>query len=280
MNNKVKQSPRNLKRLKKKQDTNHYKDKTKSNKVIQYYNYLLTITYDGSTFGGYAKQKFSNTIEGILNTTLDEYFGEHVKLVNASRTDAKVHAIDQKVMFKFYKKINPNKFINYMAENLPKSIEISSIQDIPNEFHARYDVVSKTYIYKIHTEKNIFLNNYSYFWNNEKINIQKVNDICSLFIGTKDFVGFASPKKDSKNTTRTIKFFDFKQIDDTNYMFVINADGFLYNMIRIIISSIIKWYENKVQIDEMENIICSLDPSLSANKLEPHGLYLYEINYK
>ncbi len=271
-------SPREKRRIKKKEDNLKLKNNSK-NKEVNYQNYLLTITYDGSNFGGYAKQKFANTIEETLFTNISEFLNEDIKLIEASRTDAKVHAIDQKVMFKSKTKFKEESFLKEI-NNKNNQIKILNIQKVNNDFHSRYDVLNKTYIYKVHTKENIFLNKYSYFINDENLDVDKINKICNLFIGTLDFKGFSSSKRDSQNTIRTINFFRFKKIDNNNFIFEINGDGFLYNMIRIIIPTVLKFYYENYSKEQMLSIITSLDRTKAEETISPCGLYLKKINYK
>ncbi len=271
-------SPREKRRLKKKENNLKLKNNS-NNKEVNYQNYLLTITYDGSNFGGYAKQKFANTVEETLFNSIFEFLNEDVKLIEASRTDAKVHAIDQKVMFKSKTKFKEESFLKEV-NNKNREIKVLDIKKVSNDFHSRYDVLNKTYIYKIHTNENIFLNKYSFFINDKNLDIDKINKICNLFTGTLDFSGFSSSKRDSKNTIRTINFFNFKKIDNNNFVFEINADGFLYNMIRIIIPTVLKFYYKNYSKYEMLSVINSLDRNKAEETISPCGLYLKKINYK
>ncbi len=271
-------SPREKRRIKKKEDNLKLKNNSK-NKEVNYQNYLLTITYDGSNFGGYAKQKFANTIEETLFTNISEFLNEDIKLIEASRTDAKVHAIDQKVMFKSKTKFKEESFLKEVNSRF-KDIEILEIKKVSNDFHSRYDVLNKTYIYKVHTKRNIFLNKYSYFIDDDNLNIDKINKICNLFLGTHDFIGFSSSKRDSKNTIRTINTFRFKKIDNNNFVFEINSDGFLYNMIRILIPTVLDCYYKELSKEQILNILNSLNRESAQETISPCGLYLKKINYK
>lgn len=279
-------SVRNEKRKKSLLVKKAIKEKKKTDVVATniYQNYLLTITYDGSTYGGYAKQKFSNTISETLDVALNKYLNTNVKTIESSRTDSKVHAIDQKVSFKCYKDINLDKFITQINELLPNTICVLSIEKVAPNFHPQYNVKNKTYIFKVNTEYNIFLNNYSYFWNTKKIltsdDISRINDICSLFTGTHDFIGFTSTKRDSLDTTRKINFFKFKKIDDTNFRFEINASGFLYNMIRILVPTILDLFVSNSTFKDVTELIESKDRSLASDTISGSGLYLSRINFK
>ncbi len=264
-------NPREKRRLKNKSKN------TLNSTPITYINYVLTISYDGSSFGGYAKQKFNNTIEENLQIVIDGFIGEHVKIVESSRTDAKVHACKQLVMFKSSMKINKDKFLKYCEENLNPNIEIENIEQKNQDFHVRYDVKSKTYIYKMHENKNVFLKKYSYYLNETKLNVSYINQICKLFEGTHDFKAFSNPKKDAKSTVRTINSFELRDLGSGRYKFIINADGFLYNMIRIIIGSIIYWNNNNTPITEVKQAIDSLEKTKAQTKISPVGLYLYDI---
>ncbi len=271
-------TPREKKRMKKKEVNSKLKLNNKSNN-INYQNYLLTITYDGSTFGGYAKQKFNNTIEEHLFDSIHSFLNEDIKLIESSRTDAKVHAIDQKVMFKSKTKFKEESFLKEVNSRL-RDVEILDIKKVSNDFHSRYDVLNKTYIYKVHTKKNIFLNKYSYFINDDNLDVDKINKICNLFLGTHDFIGFSSSKRDSKNTIRTINTFRFKKIDNDNFVFEINADGFLYNMIRILIPTVLDCYYKDLSKEQILDILNSLNREKAQETISPCGLYLNKINYK
>lgn len=274
-------TPREKKRLKKKEINNNLKKEISNNNSSKTYtNYLLTVMYDGSTFGGYAKQKFSNTIEEQLNLVIDNYFTEHIKLISASRTDAKVHALAQKIMFKTNQSFSQLKFLNYLNETLPKSIKIEKLQKVANDFHCRYAVVSKTYCYKINTTYDLFSQNYAYFWEVQTLDIARINSICALFIGTYDFNGFCNPKKDAKDTTRTIYDLMFIQEDTNHFYFKITGNGFLYNMIRILISAILYWYKHNTSLNEIKTFLLSGKKFELNSKMPPQGLYLWEINYE
>lgn len=281
-------SVRNEKRktsLIKKQTNRKFKQLKKKSTATQEFNFLLKVTYDGSTYGGYAKQKFSNTICFNIESALSKYFKKEIQTMEASRTDSKVHALDQNVSFKCNEKIDFPKFLKSINEMLPDSIFILSISEVPLTFHPQYACKNKTYRFKIHTKFNVFLHNYSYYWNaNSKstltdLDIEKINSICSLFLGEHDFIGFSSSKRDTANTFRNINSFSFVRSDNSNYYFEINADGFLYNMIRILIPTILDWFVNKNSKEEILTILNSKDRQLSAPTISGSGLYLQKINY-
>lgn len=277
-------NPRSLKRkknLEKKKEIRQAKVK----KLNHNYVYLMTLQYDGSEFIGYAKQKFSITIQQNIENTLQQLLDENTKTIEASRTDRGVHALDQKVMFKTNQKLNLSSFLKQINDLLPNAIKINNIELKDSHFHARYDVVSKSYIYKINTINYFFIRNYSYSFEYKITQdiIEKINFICELFIGKHDFISFSGAKSDTQNTIRTIYSFEFKpdeQYCKNHYFFKIEGDGFLYKMIRILIGSILYWIKEDYEIEKIKSIITNDDKKKFGETIFAGGLYLEKINYK
>lgn len=247
-------------------------------------NYLLQIAYDGSTYGGYAKQKFPNTISNQLEIALFKTLNETVKTQEASRTDSKVHAIDQKVAFKTTQKLESDKFLTKLNLNLPDSIYAASLLVVPYEFHPQYAAKNKTYRFKIHTKFDLFLTKYSYFWDQPQSltdeDIEKINTYCSVFIGEHDFSGFSSAKSDTSISVRTVNFFSFAKYNKNHLFFEINADGFLYNMIRILVPTILRAFDNNESIEQLQALLESQDRKQAASTIAGNGLYLHQVNFK
>ncbi len=258
-------------------------EKKKQQKVLKkdfetnYFVYELVLMYDGSRYGGYSKQKHRNTIQNNLEDALDKVLGFHVKTIEASRTDAKVHAKDQHVMFKIPSQLQMNSFKNELQQYLPADILISKIALKNSDFHVRYDVINKTYKYYMHFEKNIFIRNYSV--QIPKVNVKLMNKAAKHLLGTHDFQSFCSAKATSTTTIRTVNEASFA-FEEEQLVFSINADGFLYNMIRIIVATLLEVGTNKITIAEFLQILHSKDRSRAAQTAQPQGLFLEKIYYK
>ncbi len=241
------------------------------------YNYLITLMYDGYEFGGYAKQKHQNTIQNILESVLETVLKEHVKTIESSRTDAKVHALDQKVMFKYYQKLDLRKFVESLNNMLPKAIRVVDVTEISEEFHCRYDVVSKTYKYYIARTYNPFKRFYEYY-HYKKLDVKAMQKACKHIVGTHDFSAFCSAKATQEDKTRTVLSLDLVEDGDL-IILTIKGKGFLYNMVRIIVGTLLEVGEGRIAPHDLKEIISSLDRKKAGQTAPAHGLYLTEIKY-
>lgn len=268
------------KSLEKKQLHKHYKrlhQKDEEGATGGAYTYLMNVTYDGSEFGGYSKQSHKNSIENNLQDAFQQVFHKHVSITESSRTDAKVHAYCQKVMFKIQKEQDCEKLKNALNEVLKSSIEVTSIELKDQSFHCRYDVLNKTYMYKIARKYDIFKRNYQSYVDQD-LDIEKMKESTKYLIGTHDFSSFCSSKAQVTNKVRTINFINIDKEDDL-IIIKINGSGFLYNMVRIIVGTLIDIGAGKIEPTELKVILDSMDRSKSSETAPAQGLYLLEINY-
>ena len=241
------------------------------------FKYLITLAYDGSNYGGYAKQKHKNTIQNILEATLKKYFDQDIKTTESSRTDAKVHALNQKVTFEVTEKIVVKKAQAQLNELLPKDIIITAFAQVPRDFHCRYGVVDKTYEYTICKKLDPRMINYSWFVD-YLLDIEKMTEASKCLIGKHDFTTFKSAKATTDTSIRTINFLRIYEEND-KVLILINADGFLYNMIRLIVKALVDVGAGKQEVSYVKEL---LDLKAKPDNLESapaQGLCLMEINY-
>ena len=247
-------------------------------KPLTPFKYLITLAYDGSSYGGYAKQKHRNTIQNVLEEALKRYFDYDVKSVESSRTDSGVHAQNQKVMFELSEKILVEKVRNQLNELLPKDIIIKDIQQMGQNFHCRYEVVNKTYEYVIYRELDPRAMNYSWLIHQE-LDIKKMIASSRCLIGKHDFTTFKSAKATTDTSIRTIYFLEINE--ENGKVFIrINGDGFLYNMVRLIVKALVDvgtGKQDETYIEKLLNLKAKPDNLESA---PAQGLCLMEINYR
>lgn len=250
-------------------------------------NILLTIEYDGTNFSGWQKQLKERSVQGELERVLSFICNQSIKINGTSRTDAGVHAYGQRASFKGNFGIPVNR-IQIAANNLLEDIYITEVNEMPLDFHARFDALGKKYIYKIiNTERvDIFKRNY-YYQIPKKLDVKAMQAAACFFIGTHDFKSFqASGGKEMETTVRTI--YDLKIIDEfkkneectsRNIRIEIIGDGFLYNMVRIITGTLIDVGVGKLDAEEVLNIIEGKDRQRAGHTAPPQGLYLAEVYY-
>ncbi|TCK89024.1 tRNA pseudouridine38-40 synthase [Natranaerovirga hydrolytica] len=242
-------------------------------------NIKLVIMYDGTKYSGWQRLKNSEmTIQGKIETVLSKMTGEDIQLIGSGRTDAGVHAFNQIANFHTttLKKVKDIKA--YLNQYLPKDIVIKDVKEASERFHSRYNVKEKTYLYRIWTTDYppVFEEPYTIHMH-QSLDIEKMNKAANLLMGEHDFQGFSN-KKTKKSTIRTIKSLDIiKEKDELK--FYITADGFLYNMVRIIVGTLLEVGEGKIKEDAILNMLESKERENAGTRAPAKGLTLQSVKY-
>ena len=242
-------------------------------------NLLLEISYDGSRYHGWQVQKNAVTVQEVFQNAVEKLFGERLDIKGCSRTDSGVHANSYFVSFKTDKNIENEKVVMALNTYLPKDIAVRSCREVEEDFHPRYSAVSKEYIYKLYNGKirDPFLNHYAFHYR-YPINTEYLNEEAQAYLGAHDYRGFCSSRSDVEDTVRTVRNFEVFREGDTVY-FKVEADGFLYNMVRIMVGTLLFVSEGKIKRGELASVIESMDRSRAGKTAPPQGLYLNKVNY-
>lgn len=240
-------------------------------KTFHQHRYRVDIAYDGSFYKGSQRQsQTKKTIQELVESVLNHLFQEKIQIHMASRTDKGVHAYQNVAHFDATRLVDSDSYLNLMNKMLPEDIQMTRFISTSPFFHARYDVLLKTYIYKFTFEKNIK------HWHKKKyiqaIDLESLRQKASLFIGTHDFKNF-SKYGDYTNTTRTIKNVEIIKSDD-GFDIVITGKGFLRYMVRMMVGALIKFDYKTIQ-EALEN----LNSEVANHLFEASALYLKEIKY-
>ena len=197
-------------------------------------NFKITVEYDGTKYNGWQRQgNTKNTIQERFENVLSRMCGQGVEIFASGRTDAGVHAIEQTANFKCDTSMSDAQIKDYLNTYLPEDIRVTSVCEVDMRFHSRLNAVSKTYEYIIATEKpDVFTRKYVFFAD-KKPNVEKMRSAAKLIVGKHDFRGFCSLGRIKKSTVRTVNFIEIEETEGV-IKIRINADGFLYNMVRII----------------------------------------------
>lgn len=250
-----------------------------SNEIIVR-NIMAVISYNGSKYHGWQVQKNALTVQEIFQKKLYEILNEQVDIKGCSRTDSGVHANVYVISFKTTSKITCGSLINALNSRLPDDICISRCEEVPTDFHARYSCIAKEYVYKIWNNKikNPFLEKRAlHYW--YPIDISELNKAAKYFLGTHNFTSFATlDARKSENMTRTIYEFDVTQ-QGSLIEIKIKADGFLYNMVRIIVGTLLRIAQGKFSPDDIPKIIKAQNRKNAGPTAPSHGLYLNKICY-
>ncbi|WP_423363866.1 tRNA pseudouridine(38-40) synthase TruA [Mycoplasma sp. P36-A1] len=239
--------------------------------------YELIVAYDGYEYGGFARQKHKNTIQNILDAAISKYLKIDVKTTEASRTDAKVNALAQHVMITTKNQINVKEFKSFVNENLPNDIVVKQINQKNEKFHVRYGVKDKTYEYLISKNDDIRFVKKSWYIT-KKLDIIKMMEAANVLIGKHDFKNFCGSKATSTTSIRTINSIKIQE-DDYFIKIIINADGFLYNMVRLITAHLVDVATSKITIDNTKLLLTLENKPSNLESAPAKGLTLLEINY-
>ena len=252
-------------------------------------NFLIKIAYDGSCFSGWQRQPDKRTVQGTLEETLSFFTGREISLNGTSRTDAGVHALMQCASFKGDFSIPPeglmraanNRLAGGMNRKNPVGdVEILSIEEVPMDFHARFNCKGKTYRYVINNSKrNIFRRNYSY-WVPSALDEESMRAAAEYIVGTHDFKAFQSSGGQERETTvRTISRLEIFREAPSDIVIEVTGDGFLYNMVRIITGTLVEVGLGKRTPGSVRDIIESMDRTRAGHTAPAEGLYLKEIYF-
>ena len=241
--------------------------------------YLMTFSYDGSKFHGYQIQHGLRTVQEEIETELTRLNGmKKVKLIASGRTDALVHAYNQKGHFDFTKEMKPERVRNSLNRLLKGDIYIKSVEIVNDEFSARHDVLEKTYEYKINLgEYNPIEADYVYQYC-KCLDVDKMKDGAEYLIGEHDFSSFV--KKDSlkEDCVRNIYKIDFKK--EKNLLLIdITGNGFMRYMVRNIVGTLIAVGEGKIEPSKIKEILDKKDRIYAKKTAPACGLYLKEVKY-
>ena len=243
-------------------------------------NYRLTIQYDGGRYKGWQRLgNGENTIQGKIENVLSELVGEKIEITGCSRTDAGVHALAQIANFKISENLTVSEIKNYLHKYLPQDISIKEVMLVPESFHARYNAKDKIYLYKIWNEEytNPFMRKYSMHVE-KTLNITSMKKACQYFTGEHDFTAFSNAKSKKKSMVREIHSIEIEE----NAGFIqirVRGNGFLYNMVRRIVGTLIEVGLDGIEGENIPRIINSRERNQAGYIADACGLYLEHIEY-
>ncbi|MCO7175090.1 tRNA pseudouridine(38-40) synthase TruA [Sporolactobacillus kofuensis] len=243
-------------------------------------NYKLTLQYDGGRYKGWQRLgDDKNTIQGKIEHVLSVLVGEPVEIIGCSRTDAGVHALGQIATFKSPKEFSNLEIKTYLNHQLPKDISVIDVARVPERFHARYHAKEKTYLYKIWNGPYPypFMRKYSMYVE-EKLDIDRMEQASRDFIGEHDFTVFANAKSKKKSSIRTISEITIDKRD--GFIEIrLRGNGFLYNMARKMVGTLIEIGFGNIDTDRIPEILESKERKQTGLMAEAQGLYLEKIYY-
>ncbi|MEW4369389.1 tRNA pseudouridine(38-40) synthase TruA [Paenibacillus kandeliae] len=244
-------------------------------------NYKLTIQYDGNRYKGWQRLGDSDsTIQGKIEKAISVLTGEQIEMIGSSRTDAGVHALYQVANFKTSQPLTTERVMSFLNHYLPPDISIIQVEQVDERFHSRFHATDKTYVYKIWNREysQPFLRKYSMHVV-KPLQVDKMKEAAAHFLGEHDFTAYANAKSKKKDSVRTIYHLDLIEQDGMLEIRV-TGNGFLYNMVRKIVGTLIAVGLGEKQPDDIPNIIASKDRAQTGGMADAEGLYLEHIRFK
>ena len=240
---------------------------------------LLTISYDGTNYSGWQKQKNAVTVQGEFDKACSTLFKTDVESIGASRTDAGVHALGQRAVIDVDTSIPAEKIPLALNPLLPDDIVVTHAEEVGADFNPRFKALKKTYEYSIYNApfRNPIYRHYSEYVRCE-LDLDSMRTACEAFVGEHDFRAFCASGNSSKTTVRTIYSLDVEK--DGDFIKIrVTGNGFLYNMVRIIAGTLIYVGEGRIAPDNLPEIIASGDRRKAGKTAGPSGLVLVKIMY-
>lgn len=243
-------------------------------------NIKIVIEYDGTKYKGWQRLGDSdNTIQHRLESVLSKMAGENIEVTASGRTDAGVHATNQVANFRTDSAMSEHKMRSYCYEYLPEDIVVKSVEEVDLNFHARYNAKVKKYVYNICNNKahNVFTRKYDYHVP-LPLNIEKMRKAAEFLIGEHDFQSFTTLKTKKKSTVRNIYTINIVN-EDGNIEISIQGNGFMKNMVRLIVGTLVEVGLGERSADEIGVILDKKERKYAGHIAPAKGLFLEEVNY-
>ncbi|HEV2884515.1 MAG TPA: tRNA pseudouridine(38-40) synthase TruA [Pyrinomonadaceae bacterium] len=248
-------------------------------------NFKLTIQYDGTDFHGWQIQADLRTVQGVLTSALSKIDGSPVVVHGSGRTDAGVHAEGQVANVNLQKEITVDKLRAALNGNLQKDVRVLDVEAVPDDFHARYSAIEKTYLYRVVNGPVI-----SPFWlryalhEARALDLEAMTQAAHVFLGQNDWTAFASAQSDAEEKTRTITRFTITESWDERgrcklIEMTVSADGFLRYMVRSMAGTLLAVGRGEINNDTIKQALKDGDRSLAGATAPANGLTLLSVRY-
>ncbi len=239
--------------------------------------YFIKFAYNGTKYHGWQLQPTAISVQEVLTKALNILFKEDFELIGAGRTDAGVHA---KIMYAHFDtscNFDADKMVQKLNSFLPEDVTVLKFFNVNDDAHARFDATSRSYEYHLHTFKNSFLKDLSYY-HFKPLDVQKMNEAAQILLQYQDFECFSKTHTDVFTFNCTITQAYWQQ-NGSQLIFHITANRFLRNMVRAIVGTLINVGLGKISVQDVHQIIQSKNRGNAGFSVPAHGLYLTQVVY-
>ena len=240
---------------------------------------LLTLRFDGTAYHGFQVQKNALSVCEVLQNGMQALYGTRPPVKGCSRTDAGVHELEYCVSYAPPKPIPPAKLPLSLNRFLPDDIRVLAAREVPDDFHARYSAQSKEYLYRIWNSPVDDPFEAKYHWRiSQPLNEAAMARAAAYAVGTHDFAAFMSAGSKITDTVRTVHFFHVRR-EGKAIVLHICADGYLYNMVRILTGTLVEAGAGRMPPEGLRTALQSGQRALAGDTAPAKGLFLYRVNY-
>lgn len=243
-------------------------------------NYKLTLSYDGTRYRGWQRQgNTENTIQAKVEGALSRILGQSVEVSGSGRTDAGAHARMQVVSFRAATELTVQEILSRLRISLPEDIAANDLTIAAPRFHARLSCIGKTYIYRVQNSEvpNVFERKFMYRVS-EALDVAAMEDAAKVLLGEHDFTAFQSNKRMKKSAVRRIDAIDITRHGE-EIRFTVSGDGFLYNMVRIIVGTLLEAGAHRMSAEDVRYALDSKVRENAGPTAPAQGLCLWDVFY-
>lgn len=243
-------------------------------------NIKLLIEYDGTTYRGWQVQPKGPTVQGMIEKKLALITGEEVHLIGSGRSDAGVHAFGQVANFKTKTQLDVPSIQRALNSLLPSDIVIQRAQEVEEDFHARKQSLSKVYEYRILNRDFPSAFYHGYAWHiPQKLDLEEMEKATQILIGEHDFSSFRSVGSPTRTAVRRVSRAEWNRGRDGLIRFEIEANGFLKQMVRALVGTLVEVGKGKIDCEEFGRILKARNRERAGPTAPAHGLFLKEVKY-
>lgn len=241
--------------------------------------YRVDLSYNGKEFYGWQRQPREVSVQEKIEDAFTKLNSNiSVSVIGCGRTDTGVHAFHYTLHVDLPLTFQIEECVYKLNKILPQTIVINDIFPVESNFHARFDAISRTYRYFIHSKKDAFKNDVSLFFPHQ-LNVESMQEACAFLLGKQDFTSFSKLHTDVKTNICTIYSAHWVVDNSGNLYFEIKADRFLRNMVRAIVGTLIEVGQEKISAQNLQEIIQKKNRSEAKLSVPAHGLFLWDVEY-
>ena len=240
--------------------------------------YFIYLSYDGTNYHGWQIQPNGDSVQETLMKALATFLRQEVEVIGAGRTDAGVHARLMVAHFDFERELDGAQVTDKLNRLLPPDIAVYKVCRVKQDAHARFDATYRTYKYYVTTRKDPFSRNYAWRLFNS-LDFEKMNEAAQTLFDYTDFTSFSKLHTDVKTNNCKIMHAEWTQVGETEWVFTIQEDRFLRNMVRAVVGTLVEVGRGKMTIGDFKKVIENKDRCKAGSSVPGHALFLVDVGY-